>query len=98
MMNTQSTNTTCIIPYSFFTRGGEIKGLDAKSDFIRVLCGSRVPRSDVHRLATVSWVVQRDNASWRVELLIVIFLAALSSVSMAAGLRGYTMLHGRQSL
>ncbi len=42
MMNTQSTNTTCIIPYSFFTRGGEIKGLDAKSDFIRVLCGSRV--------------------------------------------------------
>jgi hypothetical protein len=41
-MNTDGTNTTQIIPHSYFTRGGEVEGLDVKSDFIRVLCGGYV--------------------------------------------------------
>lgn len=41
-MNTDGTNTTQIIPATAFVHGGEIEGLDFRSDFLRVLCGRYV--------------------------------------------------------
>ena len=40
-MNTNGTQQTIVIPYSKLN-GGEIEGLDVKSDYIRVLCGGQV--------------------------------------------------------
>jgi hypothetical protein len=39
MMNTDGTGVTRIIPYSAFTHGGELEGVDVKADYIRVQCG-----------------------------------------------------------
>ena len=51
---------------------------------------SRVPRSDLHRLAAISWVVHHDNPPWSVELFIYEFPSPLFQVPI--WLLGYVFI------
>jgi hypothetical protein len=42
IMNTDGSGVQRIIPYSAFTHGGELEGIDVKSDYIRAQCGGYV--------------------------------------------------------
>ncbi len=67
MMNSDGSGMQRIIPYSAFTYGGKIEGIDVKSDYIRVQCGGYVylfTTASPHTLAKVMTGVDAINTNW----------------------------------